>query len=98
MAVPEEIPQGSEEFLEVALDSPDDLTSSVVQIGVTQEHLEQPIGWMAASWLPTPAVNTARTNSVWDTSNVAKGFWAVWAWVQDSPESVPRRYDVVRVV
>jgi hypothetical protein len=97
VAIPDEIPQGSKEFLDVVLDSSDDLTVSTVKIGVTVDSVNQPATWMTAAW-PTPGVNTARTSAVWDTTSLAKDFYAVWAWVQDSPESIPRRYGVVRVV
>jgi hypothetical protein len=97
MAIPDEIPQGSKEFLIVDFVSDDDLTSAVVKIGVTTDPTDQPATWMDATW-PTPAVNQARTASVWDTALVDPGYYAVWSWVQDSPESLPRRYGVVRVV
>lgn len=97
MGVPDEIPHGSQEFLVVALDSSDDLTISPVKIGVTQDPIEQPGTWMNAHW-PEPAVNTAQTDAVWDTTALPLGYYAIWAWPQDSPESLPRRYGVVRVV
>jgi len=98
MAVPDEIPHGSKEFLTVVLDSTDDLTTSSVEIGVTVDPVGQPSSYMAAAWVPLPAKNTARTASIWDTTNVALGFYAIWAKVTDSPEIIPRRYGTVRVV
>jgi hypothetical protein len=97
MAIPDEIPQGSKEFLVIDLVSSDDLTSAVVKIGVTTDPTDQPATWLDAVW-PTAGLNQARTVSVWDTTAVTPGFYAVWSWVQDSPESLPRRYGVVRVV
>ena len=97
MAIPDEIPHGSIEFLTIDLVSDDDLTLSTVKIGVTTEVSDQPATWMNAIW-PTNGVNTARTSVPWDTTSVTPGFYAVWSWVQDSPESLPRRYGVVRVV
>jgi hypothetical protein len=97
MAIPDEIPQGSQEFLVIDFTSADDLTTATVKIGVTTDPVDQPATWMNAVW-PTPAVNQARTTTVWDTTSVTPGYYAVWSWVQDSPESLPRRYGVVRVV
>ena len=97
MAIPDEIPQGSKEFMTVELDSPDDLTSATVKFGFTTDEIDQPLAWVNGVW-PTPAVNDARTQDVWDTTGLEKTHWAVWAWVQDSPESLPRRYGVVRIV
>lgn len=98
MAVPDEIPHGSKEFLVVVLDSDDDLTLASVEIGVTTDPVEQPATWITSAWEPAPAANTARTTSVWDTTNVTPGYYAIWAKVTDSPEILPRRYGMVRVV
>jgi hypothetical protein len=97
MAVPDEIPHGSKEFITVVLDSPDDLTTSTVDIGLSTDETDQPSSWLAATW-PDTGVNVARTSQVWDTTSVTPGFYAVWARVNDSPEILPRRYGVVRVV
>lgn len=97
MAVPDEIPQGSKEFVSVVLLSDDDLTTATVDIGLIQDSTDMPENWLPGIW-PTAAVNVARTASVWDTSLAEVGYWAVWARVTDSPEILPRRYGTVRVV
>jgi hypothetical protein len=97
VAIPDEIPQGSKEFITVDLDSPDDLTTATVKFGFTTDPVAQPVTWVDGNW-PDDGINTARTTSVWDTTGLDKAHWAVWTWVQDTPESLPRRYGVVRVV
>lgn len=97
MAIPDEIPQGSKEFVSVILTSDDDLTTATVEIGLTADEIEQPDEWLDAVW-PTAGENIARTAQPWDTASETPGFYAVWAKVTDSPEVLPRRYGVVRVV
>jgi hypothetical protein len=97
MATPFEIPKGTKEFLAVIIDSPDDLTSGVVEIGVSADVDSQPAVWLAATW-PTLGTNVARTSAVWDTTSVALGHYQIWARVTDSPEILPRKYGTVRVV
>lgn len=97
MAIPDEIPQGTKEFVTVLLDSPDDLTISPVKFGFTTDPIAQPSVWVDGTW-PTAGKNEARTASVWDTTGLELTYWAIWTWLQDSPESLPRRYGVVRVV
>lgn len=97
MAIPFEIPKGSQLFLAVTIDSPDDLTSATVALGVSTDVDVQPSVWMPGVW-PTPGQNLARTSSVWDTTSVTPGYYQIWARVTDSPEILPRTYGVVRVV
>lgn len=102
MAVPDEIPQGSIEFLAVILESPDDLTLGTVELGLSSDAVDQPTAWLPGTW-PTPGPSAtgeyeARTVSTVNTGALAKGHYKVWAKLTDSPEILPRPYGIVRVV
>jgi hypothetical protein len=97
MGIPDEIPQGSKEFLSVVFDSPDDLTLGTVALGLSSEPNVQPATWLPGEW-PTSGVNEAQTTAVFDTATLEKGFYQVWAKITDSPEVIPRPYGTVRIV
>lgn len=97
MAIPDEIPQGSKEYLSVVFDSPDDLTLGTVALGLSSEPSTPPANWVSANW-PTSGVNEAESDEAFDFSTVDVGFYQVWARITDSPEIIPRPYGTVRVV
>lgn len=97
MAIPDEIPQGSKEYLSVVFDSPDDLTSGTVVLGLSSDPSIQPASWLPAGW-PTSGVNEAQSSDVFDFGTVDRGFYQVWARITDTPEIIPRPYGTVRVV
>lgn len=97
MAIPDEVPRGSLEYVSVVLLSDDDLTTGGVQIGLSTVDGDLPTTWLPAGW-PTPGVNEARTTDPVDTGTLAPGFYVVWARVVDSPEVLPRPYGMIRIV
>lgn len=97
MSIPDEIPQGSVEFLTIEFDSPDDLTLGTVQIGLSSVVGDPPTAWLAATW-PVTGENTARTATPVDFSVIAVGTYRVWGKLTDSPEIMTRPYGTVRVV
>lgn len=97
MAIPDEIPQGSKEYMSVVLESDSDLTLATVELGLSDETNVQPASWLPGTW-PDPGTNIARTVAPVDTANLALGFYKVWVRITDSPEILPRSYGTVRIV
>jgi hypothetical protein len=97
VSMPDEIPQGSVEFLTIEFDSPDDLTLGSVQLGLSTVIGDPPNAWLTGTW-PTPGENVARTSVPVDFATISLGTYRVWAKLTDSPEIPERPYGTVRVV
>jgi hypothetical protein len=98
-----ELPQGTKEFLKVKVLSDEDMSTSVVKIGVNQ--IGDAVGWLAAVWIGSPVLGGdgrysqyCRTSAAWDTMAVLSGYWHVSVRITDSPEDIIRPAGIMRVV
>lgn len=91
-----EIPLESVEYLKAQVDSDDDLETGSVWLGfAVPDGITRPSTWISGSWV-SAEVNQARALKV--AGSPAKGEYALWIRIQDSPEDIYRFVDIVRVI